>query len=307
MKRFAIGLAVFLLWGSVADARPIKATLGYTAVVDWLGAFVAKDDGFFAKNGLDVTLKLMPNGAVIPPGLLSDSLQIGGVTGPFIIQTTAAGFPLKIVSGASVATKQNPNGWIVTRTGSGIRTAADFKGRRVAAGALGGYYNVLFREWLKKRGVDPNSVHFVEVSFGQISDVMKAGQIDAATIGQPFVDRMVAAGIGKKFSAYTSDFPNGLLSNLYVATQSWLSKNPAAAHDFKTAMEESDKAIASNPAVARTIAARYLKLPTGAMKGLPLANYKTSVTSAQVMEWSQLMLSQKQIDKNVDPSKVLLH
>lgn len=306
MKRFAIGLAMVLSLASGASAQPVKVALGYTAVVDWLGAFVAKDKGIFEKHGLDVSLHLMSNGGVIPPGLLADSLQIGGITGPVIIQTAAAGFPLKVVSGASVATKANPNGWIIVRAGAGIKTPADFKGKHVAAGALGGYYNVLFREWLRKNGVDPGSVHFVEVSFGQISDVMKAGQIDAATIGQPFADRMVAAGIGSKLSAYTSDFPDGLLSNVYIATSPWLAQHPSGARDFQTAIAEADKAIAADPQDARTIAARYLKLPADAMKGLPLANYESTLTPAQIMQWSAMMLSQKQIDENIDPSKVLL-
>jgi NitT/TauT family transport system substrate-binding protein len=308
MKRLLLALAFAAGLSGFAEAQqPVKVTLGFTPVIDYLSAFVAKDQGIFDKHGLDVTLQQMPNGNSIPPGLLANSLQIGGITAPTLIQSKAATFPIKVVAGGTVVTKANPNGWVVVRTGVDVKTAKDFVGKRVGVAAVGSYFNVLFRQWLIDNGVDPSSVTFVEAQFGQMADVMRGGQIDAATLGQPFVGRMEAANIGKVFSPYTGTFGDGLLSNIYTATDPWIAQNPAAAKNFATAIEEANASIAANPDKARESAAKYLKLPADAMANLPFSNYSAKVTPQQIKTWIDIMRGQKLTDADVDPNTALLN
>ncbi len=302
---FAATLALGLAPGAHAQQPLTKVTLGYTPVIDYLGAFVAKEQGLFEKHGLDVTVQQMPNGNSIPPGLLSESLQIGGITSPTLIQSRAASFPMRIVAGASIVTKANPNGSIVVRKGVDIKSPKDFEGKRVAVAAVGSYFNVLFRQWLIDNGVDPNKVVFVEAPFGQMADVMRNGQVDAATVGQPFLGRIVAADIGSDFAAYTGTFGDGLLSNIYVATDQWIAKNPAAPKAFGEAIEEANAFIKAQPDGARKAAAKYLKLPAEAMANLPFSNYSSKVTPQQIDAWSKIMVGQKLTDQPIDPNSVL--
>jgi NitT/TauT family transport system substrate-binding protein len=289
-----------------AQQQPVKITLGYTLVIDYLGAFVAKEEGFFSKRGLDVTIQQMPNGNSIPPGLLSDSLQIGAITAPTLIQSKTASFPMKIVAGASVVTKDNPNGSIVVRKGVEVKEPKDFEGKRIAVGAVGSYFNVLFRQWLINNGVDPNKPTYVEAQFSQMADVMSNGQVDAATMGQPFLSRVTSAGIGTEYLPFTGTFGNGLLSNIYTATDQWIAKNPAAPKAFLEAIEEANAFIKSNPDKAREHAVKYLKLPAEAMTNLPFSNYSAKVEPQQIKAWSDIMLGQKLIDTSLDPNSVLI-
>jgi len=130
MKRILMALALAAITASSAHAQGhrTKITLGYTGVIDYLAAFVAADQGIFEKHGLDVTLQRMPNGASIPPGLLANSLQIGGITAPVLIQAKAGGFPMKVVAGGSVVIKENPNG------GSSRGPTAASKSQRISSG-----------------------------------------------------------------------------------------------------------------------------------------------------------------------------
>jgi len=253
MKRLilAAALACGLISSASAQQQPVKITLGYTLVIDYLGAFVAKEEGFFSKRGLDVTPQQMPNGNSIPPGLLSDSLQIGGITAPTLIQSKAASFPMKVVAGASVVTQANPNGSIVLRKGVEVKSAKDFEGKRVAVGGVGSYFNVLFRQWLINNGANPDKAIFVEAQFSQMADIMRNGQVDAAILGQPFLSRIVSGGIGSEYLPYTGSFGDGLLSNIYTATDQWIAKNPGAAKAFLEAIEEANAFIKSNPEKAR--------------------------------------------------------
>ncbi|MBB3396024.1 ABC transporter substrate-binding protein [Rhizobium sp. BK060] len=306
MKKTVLAFVMALGLATPALSQAVKVNVGFTPVIDYLGAFVAKDQGFFEKRGLDVTITQMPNSQSMPPALLADSLQVGAVTAPSLIQSKAGGFPIKIISGGTFVTKTNPNGAIVVRNGVIINSPADFIGKRVASGALGSYFNVLFRQWLSDGNVDPEKVTFVEVGFPQIGDVMRNGQIDAATIGQPFVSRIEAAGIGKAYSWFVGDFPEGLLSNVYTATEDWVANNPKAAKDFKEALVEANAFIKSNPDKSHEIAAKYLKLPPEAMKNVPFSNYSVDITDAQVKAWNDIMKKNKFTDVDVEAASVIV-
>jgi NitT/TauT family transport system substrate-binding protein len=295
-----IGLAAH-----VAYAQSTRIELGFTGAIDYLAAFVAKDQGYFAKRGLDVSLRYMPNGASIPPGLLGDSLQIGGIAVPVVLQAKAGGFPMKIVAGGSVTTKRNPNGWVVGRANSTIKGPKDFQNKRVGVPAIGSYYHVLLRQWLEDNGVQAKSVTFVEVPFVRLGDVLKSGQIDAAALGQPYAGRIIASGTGYEIAAYTTHYPDDTLSNLYCATEAWVRAHPKVPAAFRSALDEAAVFIAANPDKARESAVRYLKVSADIVAKLPLANYRSVVTPAQLQAWNTIARRQALINKDVDPASLL--
>lgn len=307
MKKTFVAVAFAIALATPASSQaPVKVNVGFTPVIDYLGAFVAKEQGFFEKRGLDVTVTQMPNSQSMPPALLADSLQVGAVTAPNLIQTKAGSFPITIISGGTFVTKANPNGAIVVRNGVTINSPADFMGKRVASGALGSYFNVLFRQWLADNKVDPEKVTYVEVGFPQVGDVMRNSQIDASTIGQPFISRIEEAGIGKAYRWYVGDFPDGLLSNVYAATEDWIEKNPKAVKNFKEALDEANAFIKNNPEKSREIAAKYLKLPPEAMKNVRFSNYSVDITEAQVKAWNDIMKKNKFIDADIDTQSAIV-
>jgi len=64
MKRHLALLACFAATLTPAEAAT-KIRIMYTAVGAYASSFVAKDQGFFAKRGLDVTLQIVPQGSTI--------------------------------------------------------------------------------------------------------------------------------------------------------------------------------------------------------------------------------------------------
>jgi NitT/TauT family transport system substrate-binding protein len=289
----------------VTHAQTTRIQLGFTGAIDYLAAFVAKDQGFFSKRNLDVSLTYMPNGASIPPGLLGNSLQIGGIAVPVVLQAKAGGFPIKIVAGASVTTKQNPNGWVVARANSNIKGPRDLTGKRIGVPAVGSYYHVLLRHWLEDNGVTAKAVTYVEVPFVRLGDVLKSGQIDAAALGQPYAGRIIASGTGYSVAAYTTHYPDDTLSNLYCATESWVRANPGVPAAFRSALDEAAAFISANPDKARESAVRYLKVTPDIVAKLPLANYRSAVTPAQLLAWNTIARRQALVQRDVDPASLL--
>jgi NitT/TauT family transport system substrate-binding protein len=63
-----------------------KAIFAYTAVTDFASVFVAREEGYFSKRGLDIEPKLIPLNPSIPPAIQSDSVQLGGPTPSVFLQ-----------------------------------------------------------------------------------------------------------------------------------------------------------------------------------------------------------------------------
>src|ERR1700759_5301872 len=94
-------LAGFLAIGAVAAAGPASAQqkikLMYTAVTGFSAAYVAQEQGFFKKHGLDVEFVLTPSSGNNPPALVSNSVQVAGPTMTTLLQANDAGLDLVVI------------------------------------------------------------------------------------------------------------------------------------------------------------------------------------------------------------------
>ena len=100
MSRIAVGAALLssIALGSPAAAAT-KFTFLYTPVNSWIGIFVAKDEGYLAKHGLEGDLTIAQNGSVISAALVADSAQIGGPTPTVLLQANEQGLDLVEIAG----------------------------------------------------------------------------------------------------------------------------------------------------------------------------------------------------------------
>ena len=219
-------LALAVIGASAAPwpalAQGTKIVFGYTAVADFASLFVAKEEGFFSKRGLDVEPKFVPINSTIPAAIQSDSLQIGGPTPSVYLQSVDGGLDHVVLSGGGLTSKTITGLGLVARAGSGIRTAADCVGKKIGVPGIGAFLHVTFRAWLKQSGVDYGKVSFVEASFPQHGDLLRGGSIDAVVTADPFMNRITDSGAGYVASYYSTFLPDGQPNLLYVAKRDWV-------------------------------------------------------------------------------------
>jgi ABC-type taurine transport system substrate-binding protein len=190
LARLVVAAALALAHAAVAMAEPIH--VGYTAVGDFFPLFIAKEEGFFAKRGLDVEPVLVPLNPIIPQALMANSLQIGGATPSIFLQAVDGGIDLVAIAGDTVtgpAVYQNSG--VIARPDSNITRPEDFIGKTVGVPGIGAFMHVLFRHWLASKGVDDKQVTFVEVAFFNMSDALRGRSVDAVLTGQPVLSRIV--------------------------------------------------------------------------------------------------------------------
>ena len=151
MKAEILAVSLFLsLSFSVASAQLTKVTVGYSALTGGhLPAWLAKEAGIFAKNGLDVQLVYVRGGATVMMALLSRETPISQVGGSSIVSAGLRGADAVMVAGG-IATS---DWWLMSRPE--IKSAEQLKGGSVAIAVFGGTSDSFARVALKRLGLTP--------------------------------------------------------------------------------------------------------------------------------------------------------
>jgi NitT/TauT family transport system substrate-binding protein len=298
----AAALALAQAGGTMAD--PIH--VGYTATGDFFPLFIAKEEGYFAKRGLDVEPVLVPLNPIIPQALMANSLQIGGATPSIFLQAVAGGIDLVAIAGDTVTGPVvNQNSGVIARSGSNITRPEDFVGKTVGVPGIGAFMHVLFRQWLATKGVDDDQVTFVEVAFFNMSDALRSGSVDAVLTGQPLMSRIVEAGTGRVAFHYIEDLPPGQSVLLFAAMRGWAEKNATAAMAFRSAIAEAGQFARSNPDRTRAHVGKYLQLPLPLREKVPIGDMQPDISEAQLAWWVDIMRKNDMLDSPIDVGKLI--
>ena len=148
---------------SVASAQLIKMTVGYGAIAaGQLPAWMAKESGVFAKNGLDVQLVLFKGSTPAVMALLSRETPIGQVTGPPIVTAALRGADTVMIAGGAVIADY----WLMSQPE--IKTGEQLKGGTIAVSTFGGQADFMARIALKRLGLTPaKDVALVQIGIPQ--------------------------------------------------------------------------------------------------------------------------------------------
>ncbi|WP_342363585.1 ABC transporter substrate-binding protein [Terrarubrum flagellatum] len=209
----------FGLWSAGADAQT-KVSIGISGWTGFAPLTLAKEAGIFAKNGLDVTIKKVPQGTR-HLAIASGDIQCAATTVETWIVWNANG----------VATKQlfqldksyGADGMAVR---GAIASIKDLKGKTVAASAPGTSPYFALAWMLKENGMTVKDVTVVNMEPGPAAQALLAGQNDAAMTYEPYLSAVRAKPEAGKIIATTLDYP--MVMDTFGCTPKFISENEAA-------------------------------------------------------------------------------
>lgn len=304
LRRAAMAAIILLLAPINFAAAQSKITIGVPPVPEFVLPMIAVENGYFREHGLDATIRIIPGGQSMPAALQSNSLQIAALSTASLIQVTDSGLDLVIVSGGAIASVNDTNYGIVAGANSGIEKPEDFVGKKIGTPGLGSFFHIMAREWFRRKGVDWRKITFVESTFPQLADLLKAGTVDAVLTTNPFLQRAAVPGLGGKVFYIAADLPDRLPPFVYAASRAWAETHRDAVAGFKAAM---DKAIAfeeSDIPRALEIFGKNVKMPPEIVKTLTINKLDTNVTPQQVQLWVEMMEKQDML-RNFKPTTSL--
>ena len=298
-KAFASAFLLVALSSSLSAAAE-KVTIMYTATAAFASAFVAKDQGFFEKHGVDVTLQLNPNTSLVATAVASGSAEVGITTPTVAFQAVDNGIPLQSFASTNVFPDPSAAGLVVSPT-SGITGPKDLAGKKIGVPGIGGLLDVVMLEWVAVNGGDPSKINVVEISLPQTADVLKSGQVDGVAGVDPFLSRAVDLGVGKLVGDFMTVVPPGTVGGIFVTTKAWADAHKDAIRGMQDALDDALVYIKSNQDSARASLAKYTTLPPKVVAGLKWPNLSTHLSPETSLKfWNELAVRQKLIGAPID-------
>ncbi|KMO31151.1 ABC transporter permease [Methylobacterium tarhaniae] len=239
MKAVAAGLVVAAALAGQAAAQETKVTVGLSGWTGFAPLTLAKEAGIFKKNGLDVSLKKIPQ-ASRHLAIRSGDVQCAATTVETWVVWNANGVPTKQIF--QLDKSYGADGLAVRNDVSSIK---DLKGKTVAASVPGTapYFGLAWI--LKANGLSLKDVKVVNLEPGPAAQAFIAGQNDAAMTYEPYLSSVRAAPQAGKIIATTLDYP--MVMDTFGCTPEFLDQNPKAAKALADSYFEALDMIAKDP------------------------------------------------------------
>ena len=240
---FGFGLAALLAAGG-AQAQT-KVTIGMSGWTGFAPLTLAKEAGIFAKNGLDVTIKKIPQ-KDRHLAIASGDIQCAATTVETWIVWDAAGIKTKQIF--QLDKSYGADGMAVRGSTGSIK---DLKGKTVAASAPGTSPYFALAWFLKENGMSVKDVNVVNMEPGPAAQAFIAGQNDAAMTYEPYLSAVRDKPDSGKIIATTLDYP--MVMDTFGCTPKFLSENDAAAQALTKSYFEALEMIKAEKDKAYTI------------------------------------------------------
>ncbi|MCW5626366.1 MAG: ABC transporter substrate-binding protein [Burkholderiales bacterium] len=247
-------IAATLVAATMFAAGAVRAEIkvGYSDWPGWVAWAIAEQQGYFKKHGANVRLVWFPNYSDSIAALSSGQLDANCQTWSDTMAPLAKGVPLKVV-----LVNDNSAGNDAVMAGSKVKSLADLKGKTVALEEYSISHFLLF-QGLSKAGVKAKDVRIVNLSAGDAAAAFMSGRVDAATVWNPWVNKIELSGKGKPL--FTSKEIPGLVPDLLVAQEKSIAANRKDFIGMVKAWYDVEKFIREQPEEAIKIMAKVVEL-----------------------------------------------
>lgn len=224
-----------------AHAQETKVAVGISGWTGFAPLTLAKEAGIFKKNGLDVSIKKIPQ-KDRHLAIASGDVQCAATTVETWVVWNANGVATTQIF--QLDKSYGADGMVVK---PGITKITDLKGKTVAASAPGTSPYFALAWMLKKNGMSTKDVKIVNLEPQAAANAMIAGTdgVDAAMTYEPYLGAVRAKPEAGKIIATTLDYP--MVMDTFGCTPKFLSENPKAAKALADSYFEAVEMIQKEP------------------------------------------------------------
>lgn len=259
--------AILLLTLGVASAQNVTVHIGHYPNVTHAQAVVAEArhdfQSAFGPN-VKVDWKLFNSGTEETQALFAGAIDIAYIgPGPSLTgYVRSHGEAFRVIAGAVSGGAE-----LVVRADSGIRSPADFHGKRIATPSLGNTQDIALRAWLQAHHLrtvqQGGDVTIIPVYNPDQLTLFLRKQIDAAWAPEPWASRLVHRAHGRVFLDERTLWPQGrFVATQVVVNEHFLRQHPDLVQKFLVAHVAVTRWIQSHPDQARQVIAQELQRET---------------------------------------------
>jgi NitT/TauT family transport system substrate-binding protein len=285
---------------AVAQNAPIRMTIATGVDPSFAPYYVAREGGFFTRNGLDVTVNTGPSGSAMVAFLIGN--QINSAYG-----AEQAGVSAHLVDPNVVAVAEGTAllRWISV-LGRNIENMEGLKGRKVGV-ARGTGSETFWLSVVAKLNLNPADYEIVNVEAPEMVAALERGNIDAFAVWEPWPTRAMRAIPNTRILVSNEQIQ--IVRNFVYMNKAWAQSNAEATTRLMRSLVQAQEFIASNPAEAAQQVARFLRQDRAFIAELMTkVEYKMNLTPDSVGN-IQLAIDQlrgmNRLSRDVTPAEVI--
>src|SRR6266496_3601535 len=241
--RSVIGVVAGVFTFALAVVTPAqdlpKVTVAMSGWTGFAPLSLAEKAGIFKKNGVDVTVKFIPQ-KDRHLAIASGDVQCAATTVETWIVWNANGVATRQV--VQLDKSYGADGMVVRKD---IARIADLRGKTVAASAPGTAPYFTLAWFLKKNGLTVKDVKVVNLEPGPAAQAFIAGQNDAAMTYEPYLSSVREKPEAGKIIATTLDYP--MIMDTFGCTPKFIAENPKLVQAMVKSYFEAVEMIAKEP------------------------------------------------------------
>ena len=246
-------LVLSVLYSSAAAQELRRIHYGTTSSTAHLPIWVAKDAGYFAKNGLNVEPVNIRGGALITMGIMSGQLQFSGAGAESAVAARVEGGDVVLLA---CPVDSDPV-YFITRPE--IKSAAALKGKSTAVTRLGSTTHFYLRAAARHVGLDPEKdLTILQLGTGtETAAALENGRIAAAAITHRYALPFLQRGWPLLVDLSTTDlvYP----SSCVASSRAFVKAEPKLVEDFLRAYVAGIQLIKKDANFAEKSFAKWLR------------------------------------------------
>lgn len=293
----AVLLAMVAGCGSVAASsggaglEKTHLTVAVLPATDDAPFWLALKDGYFRREGLTVTPKLVAQSTLAVPEMVHGSVDvIGGGNYVSFFQAQARGaLNIRVIAPAGSCTSDDFA--VVALPSSHITSPAGLAGKTIAVGLTHSVSTLTVNEMLAANNVSAASVRYAAVPYPDMLAALKKGDVAAASLVEPFLSEAEVSAGAQVILPQCQGPTAGLPLSGYFATAAWVHANPRTARAFAAAVERGQALADNDRAAAEKILPTYIRGSSGITAVVNLNAYPTSLDAVLIQRVANLMLS----------------
>ncbi len=218
---------------AAAPPTPVALRIGLNTPSAEVAPFwIAKEEGFFARYGIEATLETIPGAELIIAAVLSGEVPITALAAPALINSVLGGSDLVFIGSYANTLRFQ----LFARPE--IATVQDLRGRPVAITGRAGIIRRATDIALRRNGLDPER-DVTLVATGNVPNSLSAllaGAVDAAMLSPPATFR--AEDEGLRLLVDTAEYRYPTILQGVAARRSWLAQHEDLARRVLQALSE---------------------------------------------------------------------
>lgn len=282
-----------------------KIRVSMMSTIDTAPFWLAKDGGYFQREGLDVSTTEAATGQASLTKLIGGEADIAYSSyTPFFVAQSKGTADIRLVADASSAGPRSTG--VVALPSSGIRSVADLAGKRIGISAPNTIADTLTKSVLADNHVDASGVKWVPLPLPNTVSALKNGDIDAGFLTEPFITQAQrtagAVLVADTGTGSTVDFPTAG----YGALGSFVSSAPKTVAAFQRAMAAATRDASADRKKIEPLMVKYAKIDADTAARTGLLTLKSALDARQLQRVPDLLLKTGVLAKPVDVSAMVV-